>query len=423
MIEITDINASGAGVGRKDGVVIFVPGTIPGEQAEIQVVSRKKSYQTGAVREIIKPSPHRRTPPCPYSSECGGCPLMHMDYSAQCKAKESLVQSTVTRLAKLDFKVNPIVGADTETGYRNKAAFAVKDGKIGYYHTASHSIVEIKSCPLADDSINAVLKAMRPFVKDFKGTINHVVVRSTDNAVMVTVVTDKKSFPYKKELISTLAPLNVASINVNYCTNPKHILGARTENIFGAPTIPYTISGNTFDVSPTAFLQVNTSQTQKLYSLAIDSVDLAGRQVIDGYCGIGTISLALARKAAKVTGVELNPDSIKNATAAAKANGITNAEFICGRCEDVLTGLLKSDDNPVLFVDPPRSGMEKSLTCAIGQSSVSDLVYISCDPATLSRDIKLLTEQGFAVKSITPVDMFPNTAHVETVCLLSRKAQ
>lgn len=422
MIEITDINSSGMGVGRQNGVVVFVPYTITGEQVEMEIISTQKNYMTGKVSSIHKAHPERRTAPCPYYGLCGGCNLMHMNYSQQISAKESIVKTTLERIGKIECKINPMICAKSEVNYRNKAAFPVKDNKIGYYHSQTHSIVAVEKCPLVDENINNVLWAMKPFVKSYGNGITHIVVRSIHNRTMVIAVTNLKNYPYERELVKALSPLNIHSININYNTNPKHILGKQTKTVFGYPTIPYTIMGNTFDVSPTSFLQVNTSQTQKLYNTAISLLDLSDKQVIDAYCGIGTISLALARQAKKVIGIELNPDAISNAKASAKINRITNAEFICAKCEDSIPKLLKGSTNKtVLFADPPRSGMDKNFINAIVASDIQDIVYISCNPATLSRDILLLSNYGYTPVSITPIDMFPNTAHVECIVLLSKR--
>lgn len=424
MIEISDINSSGMGVCRHDGIVTFVPYTITGEKAEIEITSKQKNYNFGKVVNLIEESVDRRIPPCPYYGKCGGCSLMHMSYNRQLKTKENIVRHTLSRIGKVNCDINPILPSKSELGYRNKAAFPVKDGKIGYYMAGSHNIVEISSCPLVCSEINEVLKSMRPFVKKHGGNITHVVVRSTGGSTMVTVVTKERIYKDKTQLIDTLSALNADSININYNTNPRHILGKKTETVFGDHTIPYTILGNTFQVSPTAFLQVNDFQAETLYKTALSAVNLKGKNAIDAYCGIGTISLAMAQQAKKVIGIELNPSSIDDAKRAAKRGGILNAEFLCGKCENLIPNLLNIHSrDTVLFVDPPRSGMEKSLIKTIADANINELVYISCDPSTLARDISRLTDHGYTPLSLTPIDMFPCTAHVETVVMMSRVAK
>lgn len=420
MIEITDINSSGNGVGRDDGMAVFIPYTLVGETVEWQAVSKEKNYVIGKAMEIVKKSPNRCPDPCPYYGKCGGCNLAHMKYEEQLKCKENIVKSAINRIGKVEAPVSPIIPAESTLGYRNKASFPVNGGKIGYYEEGTHNIVEIDSCPLLKSGINKVLKHMRAFVAD-KSNINHLVVRSTSGKTIVTLVTNVLPFPFEKELIECLAPLGVSSININLNTNLKVILGKKTINIHGANTIPYEILGNSFDVSPTAFLQVNDKQSEKLYSAAFSAVDFTGKSVIDAYCGIGTISLAIARTAKRVMGIEINPKAIENAKAAAVKNSISNISFFAGQCEALIPELIKkSKDVPVLTVDPPRSGIGAGLIQVICDSPIKEIVYVSCNPSTLARDISRLGTGGFAPTSITPLDMFPNTAHTECVVVLQR---
>lgn len=421
MIKISDVNSSGKGVGRQNGMVVFVPETISGETVEAEIISNQKNYKNARLVNILEKSPHRRSPFCPHFGTCGGCTLMHMDYSEQLRTKENIVKNAISRIGKIDCKINPIIASENETGYRNKASFPVKNGKIGYYEQGSHNIVEIKRCPLVKEEINKVLLGIKPFIKQYSSDICHLVVRSAGSHTMATIVTDKKKFDHKDALIEILSPLKINSININFNNSPKRILGDKTINIYGSPTIPYSILGNIFNVSPTAFLQVNDTQTEKLYSTALSLVNLNNKSVTDAYCGIGTISLALSKKAKEVIGIELNPAAIDNAKSAALLNKTRNVQFLCGKCETLIPQILRNKSkDTVLFADPPRAGMENSFIEAVALSKIEKMVYISCDPASLARDMRRLSNHGFIPLSITPVDMFPNTSHVETVVMMEK---
>lgn len=421
MIHITDINSSGQGVGKDGDIVTFIPYTLVGEQVEAEIISHEKKYQIGVVKEIVKQSNKRCQPVCPYYGKCGGCNLMHMTYGAQLEAKENIVKNAMTRIGKVNCTVSPILPCNSQFNYRNKASFPVKNGKVGYYEASTHNIVEINSCPLLKEDINDALSLIRPFISKYSMGVSHVVIRSTCGQTMITLVTGTKDFPYKNELISCLKPLNPASINLNINTNPRHILGNKTVNIYGAKHTKYEIGGNTFKVSPTSFLQVNDAQTHVLYNTAVSLTSIENQPVIDAYCGIGTISLMLAKKAKSVLGVELNPSSIANAKQSALENGLSNASFICGKCQDVISQLIKEQPTTI-FVDPPRAGVDKAVINAICSSAIKNIVYVSCNPSTLARDTALLCNQGYSVEKIIPVDMFPSTAHVETIVLIQRKS-
>lgn len=421
MIHITDINSSGQGVGKDGDIVTFIPYTLVGEEVEAEIICHEKNYQTGAVKEIVKQSNKRCKAPCPYYGKCGGCNLMHMTYDAQLEAKENIVKNAMTRIGKVNCTVSPILPCNSQFNYRNKASFPVKNNKIGYYEAGTHNIVEISSCPLLKEEINNVLSLTRPFISKYGAAVSHVVIRSTCGQTIITLVTNTKDFPYKNELISCLTPLNPTSINLNINTNPRHILGAKTVNIYGDKYTKYEIGGNSFKVSPTPFLQVNDAQAQVLYKTAVSVTNIQNQPVIDAYCGIGTISLMLAKKAKSVLGVELNPSSIANAKQSALENNISNASFICGKCQDVISQLIKELPTTI-FMDPPRAGVEKAVINAICSSAIKNIVYVSCNPSTLARDTALLCNQGYSVEKIIPIDMFPNTAHVETIVLIQRKS-
>ncbi|MBQ9625124.1 MAG: 23S rRNA (uracil(1939)-C(5))-methyltransferase RlmD [Clostridia bacterium] len=420
MVEITDIASSGMGVCRVNGKVVFVPGVIVGEKVDVEIVDEQSGYATGRAKTIANISPHRRTPPCRFFEKCGGCNLMHISYEEQLRVKEEIVKSAVSRIGNQSCEIDGIIPAKNEFAYRNKAAFPVKDGKIGYFEQGTHNIVEINSCPLLNDIMNKILTEIRPLIKN-NSSLCHIVIRTCGKETMVTLVTKERQYTIEQEILDVLKSLEVDSVNINYNQNPKVILGEHTENVYGKEAVTYSVMGNEFAVSPTAFLQINTAQTETLYKKALSLVDLNGRVVLDAYCGIGTISLAIAKEAKQVIGIEINGKAVENAKEAAKANGIENAEFVCGKCESVIPQLLENmQEPPIIFFDPPRSGLDKKVITAVTASNINEIVYISCNPATLARDIKLFAEKGFAVQSVTPVDMFPNTGHVEVVSLLSR---
>ena len=467
-LTIEDIGVSGEGIGKVDGYTLFVKDTVIGDVVRVKIMKAKKNYGYARLMDIIKPSKDRVEPACPIARQCGGCQIQAMNYNAQLKYKQKLVKDNLLRISGLtegaDYEMCEILGMDTPFRYRNKAQYPVgedKDGNIvmGFYAGHTHSIIACPDddCMLGHSDNAFILNAVKEWMKEYrvraynenihKGTVRHVLVRTgyhTDE-VMVCLVTKKM---LRKEAADGLVKaiqklkLNVASLVVNINKEDTNvILGKECITLYGRPYIEDYIGDIKFQISPLSFYQVNPKQTEVLYNKALEFAGLKGNESVwDMYCGIGTISLFLAKKAGKVYGVEIVPQAIEDAKNNAKINNIDNAEFFVGKAEEVVpafykkqTGVQSDNDSTdskeydmtrpdVVVVDPPRKGCDKKLLDTIVSMTPDRIVYVSCDSATLARDLKLLVEYGYKVEKVQPVDQFGNTVHVETVILLSRKA-
>ena len=466
-LTIEDIGVSGEGIGKVDGYTLFVKDTVIGDVVRVKIMKAKKNYGYARLMDIIKPSKDRVEPACPIARQCGGCQIQAMNYNAQLKYKQKLVKDNLLRIGGLtegaDYEMCEILGMDTPFRYRNKAQYPVgedKDGNIvmGFYAGHTHSIIACPDddCMLGHRDNAFILNAVKEWMKEYrvraynenihKGTVRHVLIRTgyhTDE-VMVCLVTKKM---LRKEAADGLVKaiqklkLNVASLVVNINKEDTNvILGKECITLYGRPYIEDYIGDIKFQISPLSFYQVNPKQTEVLYNKALEFAGLKGNESVwDMYCGIGTISLFLAKKAAKVYGVEIVPQAIEDAKNNAKINNIDNAEFFVGKAEEVVpafykkqTGVQSDNDSTdskeydmtrpdVVVVDPPRKGCDKKLLDTIVSMSPDRIVYVSCDSATLARDLKLLVECGYKVEKVQPVDQFGNTVHVETVVLLSHK--
>ncbi|SNS90368.1 23S rRNA m(5)U-1939 methyltransferase [Anaerovirgula multivorans] len=441
-IKIEDLGHSGEGVGRIEGFTVFVEGGIPGDTLKIKTINVKKNYGTGKIIEIVEPSEYRTNPLCSLANICGGCQIMHMDYQAQLDIKGKRVKETLERIGKIHTNVLPTLGMENPYEYRNKAQFPVGIVKgaaiFGFYKKGTHDIIDTDYCHIQAPINKEVVEAMKEYIMDYKvsvydektrkGLIRHLVTKVgfTTEEVMVVLVTNGKELPYKEELVKifTKKVKGLKSIvqNIND-RNTNIIFGRETIAIFGENKIVDYIGDLKFHISAQSFFQVNSLQTKVLYEKALDYAELKGvESVFDIYCGIGTISLFLARKAKKVIGVEAVEAAIEDAKENAKINNIHNAEFYVGKAEEVIprfyTEGIKAD---VVVVDPPRKGCEEEVLETIVKMDPQRVVYVSCNPATLARDLAYLQERGYETMEVQPVDMFPHTAHVETVVLMSRK--
>ena len=466
-LTIEDIGVSGEGIGKVDGYTLFVKDTVIGDVVRVKIMKAKKNYGYARLMDIIKPSKDRVEPACPIARQCGGCQIQAMNYNAQLKYKQKLVKDNLLRISGLtegaDYEMCEILGMDTPFRYRNKAQYPVgedKDGNIvmGFYAGHTHSIIACPDddCMLGHRDNAFILNAVKEWMKKYrvraynenihKGTVRHVLIRTgyhTDE-VMVCLVTKKM---LRKEAADGLVKaiqklkLNVASLVVNINKEDTNvILGKECITLYGRPYIEDYIGDIKFQISPLSFYQVNPKQTEVLYNKALEFAGLKGNESVwDMYCGIGTISLFLAKKAGKVYGVEIVPQAIEDAKNNAKINNIDNAEFFVGKAEEVVpafykkqTGVQSDNDSTdskeydmtrpdVVVVDPPRKGCDKKLLDTIVSMTPDRIVYVSCDSATLARDLKLLVEYGYKVEKVQPVDQFGNTVHVETVVLLSHK--
>lgn len=463
-ITIEDIGTEGEGIGRYDGYTLFVKGAVVGDVAKVRVLKAKKNYGYAKVEELLIPSPNRVLPKCPVAGKCGGCQLQQMSYESQLEYKANKVKNCMLRIGGISSEqlaavTEPVIGMEEPYHYRNKAQYPVGTGKdgqpvMGFYASHSHSIIDCTDCAI-QEAVNAVIL---PVIKSFmeekhisaydettgKGLLRHVLTRVGFHTkeVMVCLIINEKKFPGAAELAEKLASVvenyrdvagNGGYLLQSFCLNVNTemtnvILGQEILPVYGETYITDAIGEIQYRISPLSFYQVNPRQTVKLYEKALEYAGLSGNEIVwDLYCGIGTISLFLAQKAKRVYGVEIVPQAIEDAKINSKLNHITNAEFFTGAAEDVMPakykesgGTMKAD---VICVDPPRKGCEQSLLDTIASMEPKRIVYVSCDPATLARDVKYLGEKGYELKKVCPVDQFGHSTHVECVCLLSRKAQ
>lgn len=440
IVEITGLTSEGSGVARIEGFTVFVENALPKEQVEIKIVKVLKNYAFGKLLRIIEPAPGRVEPSCGVVKRCGGCQLQHMSYETQLQYKTQQVKDALERLGGLkDVVIHDTIGMEEPWRYRNKAQFPVGldgDVMIGFYANRSHEIIDTTQCAIQDSVNDVVIQAVREFIKKYdisvydentgKGLIRHIVTRRgfRTTEVMVCIVINGDSVPCDKALVEMLkgriAGLKSVVFNVNK-KNTNVILGDRNIVIFGEEAIYDYIGEFKFRISPLSFFQVNPIQTEVLYNKALEYAGLKGDEtVFDAYCGIGTISLFLSKNAKKVYGVEIVPQAIENARENAKLNNITNTEFIVGESETVIPDMYKKGIKAdVIVVDPPRKGCDERLLDVIAQMAPERVVYVSCNPATLARDLKYLSERGYRVKEIQPVDMFPQTTHVEAIVLMT----
>lgn len=438
-VEFQDISHDGAGVAKVDGYTLFVPYGIPGETAKVKVVKTKKGYGFGKLVEVLEHSEERNTPPCPIFYKCGGCQTQHLTYESQLRFKKKQVQDVMERIAKIDVPVHGVLGMEDPWRYRNKAQVPVgeESGKIvaGFYQQRSHKIIDMDQCLIQEQENDHVLKVVKGIAEKYgirayderthRGTLRHVVAKygKQTKDVMVVLVTKQKDLPNRKNIIRDITKQVPGVKSIVQNINPKRtnvIFGDETRVLWGNDYIYDTIGDIKFAISARSFYQVNPDQTKVLYDQALQYAGLTGEEtVIDAYCGIGTISLFLAQKAKKVYGVEVVPEAIEDAKRNAELNGIKNAEFEVGEAETVIPMWKKKGIKPDVFVvDPPRKGCEESLLETILDMKPKKVVYVSCNPATLARDLRILEDGGYKTKEVQPVDMFPHTTHVECVTTL-----
>jgi 23S rRNA (uracil1939-C5)-methyltransferase len=443
-IEIEDIGSEGEGIGKYQGYTLFVKDTVIGDKALVQVTKAGKTYGYARLIKLLRPSKVRVEPRCPIAAKCGGCQLMHIDYARQLQFKEDKVRSCLIRIGGFtDIPMETIVGMEEPYYYRNKSQFPIgrsKEGRIniGFYAGRTHSIIDTSHCYIGARVNEETLAFMRSFIEKYhiepyeeqahKGLLRHILTRVgySSGEIMVCLVINGNEIAHQKELVAGLRKIKgMKSICLNVNRNKTNvILGEQIIPLWGEPYITDSIGPVRFQISPLSFFQVNPTQTEKLYEIALDYADLHGEETVwDLYCGIGTISLFLAQKAKKVYGVEIIPQAIEDAKKNAEINHITNAEFFVGAAEEVLPRKYKEEQisADVIVVDPPRKGCDQSLLDTILAMAPKRIVYVSCDPATLARDLKYLCEKDYHLKRVRPVDQFAHSVHVETVVLLSQQ--
>ena len=443
-LKIEDCGIDGEGIGKADGFTVFVKDAVIGDTVRAKIMKAKKNYGYGRLEEIITPSPDRVEPKCQFARQCGGCQLQALSYEKQLEFKTSKVRGHLERIGGFtDIPMEKILGMDQPFHYRNKAQFPVgksKDGRIitGFYAGRTHSIIENRDCALGVTRNKEVLDRVIAYMEKFhiqpydentgKGLVRHVLIRYgffTDE-MMVCLIINGEKLPGEEALVKSLCqiPETVSvMVNVNKKRN-KVILGEKVRLLWGQPYITDKIGEISYQISPLSFFQVNPYQTGRLYGKALEYAQLSGNETVwDLYCGIGTISLFLAQKAKMVRGVEIIPAAIENAKENARLNGFANTEFFVGKAEEVLPEQFArtGERADVIVVDPPRKGCDETLLSTIIKMQPDRVVYVSCDSATLARDLKYLCERGYELKKVCPVDMFPNTVSVETVVLLSHK--
>ena len=446
LIEVTieDLSEEGTGIGKFEGMTFFIKDAVIGDRVRAKIMKMKKNYGFARLMEVLTPSPDRVEPLCPVARQCGGCQIQAMSYEAQLAFKTRKVENNLKRIGKFEeIPMESIIGMEDPFHYRNKAQFPFgknRDGKIitGFYAGRTHSIIENTSCHLGKEVNEEILEKILAWMNAFhvepyneatgKGLMRHSLIRCgfRTGEIMVCLVINGRKIPGEEVLVDSLKIIpGMTSISLNVNKEKTNvILGREVINLWGRPYIEDYIGEVKYQISPLSFFQVNPVQTERLYGKALEYAGLTGEETVwDLYCGIGTISLFLARKARKVYGVEIIPDAIEDARRNASLNGFTNTEFYVGKAEEVLPEKYEKEGirADVIVVDPPRKGCDETLLSTMVKMQPERIVYVSCDSATLARDLRYLCDNGYELKRVCPADMFPQTVHVETVCLLSRK--
>lgn len=456
-LKIEDMSSEGQGIGRIDGMAVFVDGAVVGDVVKAELTKLKKNYAFGRLTEILEPSPDRVEPSCRHSADCGGCSLQAMSYEGQLKLKRKMVEDKLIRIGGIESPlVHDTIGMETPFRYRNKAQFPVSEtngsagtAAVGFYQAKSHQVVNCNECLIQSKPAEKLAKVLRDYMKTDhvtaydektgKGLIRHLIVKTAfgTGEVMAILVINRKGLPNGEKLVYMMDDavhemepdpktgvkysLESVILNINK-KKTSEIMGEDCITLAGKPTILEQAGGLLFEISPLSFYQVNPVQMVKLYDKTLEYVALTGKEtVLDLYCGVGTIGLYCASRAKKVIGIESVKAAVIDANRNAVINGIVNAEFICGKAEEELPKLVAQGVTAdVVIFDPPRAGCDTALLDAVAQAGPDRIVYVSCDPATLARDIKILGNLGYRFVEAQPVDMFPMTSHVETVVLITR---
>ena len=440
--EITDYTAEGQGVAKIEGCAVFIPNAIAGEKCRVRIEKVGKTWASGKIVELLEKSPHRVNRECPVAKLCGGCDFWHMDYEEESRLKAERVRSCLNRIGGENLEEVPILGAPTCYGYRNKAQYPVSSKKgrafAGFFRAGTHTVVENDRCRILPEETDRVKDAVMDYVNQYrvtaydevahKGLLRHIYVRrgAVSGQILVCLVINGNKIPRPEELIRRLQKIKgfetlVLSVNTK---KGNAVLGNEFITLHGPGYIEDTLCGLNFRLSPRSFYQVNHHQAQRLYQAAIEQAGITKEDtVLDLYCGVGTITLAMANAAGKVIGVEVIPQAVEDARDNAVRNGIENAEFFCGDAGEAALALekqgIKAD---VAVVDPPRKGLNADTIEALHRMAPRRIVYVSCDPATLARDVALLKQRGYVLKNAMAADLFPRCAHVETIVCLSKLA-
>ncbi len=438
---IETVTSEGSGLGRYDGIAVFVRGAVPQDRIIAHIIKTSKSYAVGIIDKILSPSPCRIDSDCSSSDKCGGCSFRNMTYEEELKYKMNRIQDALKRIGHIDVTVDEIIGAENVNHYRNKAQYPVhiENGELsaGFYAYKSHRIITCQSCLLQPPEFEKGIEAFKTWVKKNnitsfdektgRGLLRHINFRKSfgTGEIMACAVINENDIPDRDFLVSLLLQafekLRSVVININK-ENTNVILGNETKTIWGSDKICDILLGKRFVISPESFYQINHDQCENLYKTVAEFADLKGSEtVVDLYCGAGTIGLTLADKCRELVGIEIVPSAVENARENAIINNITNASFLCADASAGAEEVQKRGIKPDLVIlDPPRKGCPAELLIAVEKMTVKRIVYVSCDSATLARDLSILVQMGYTVSKVKPVDMFPRTPHVETVCLLSK---
>ena len=436
-VTIEGYGEGGMGVARIDGRVVFVHGALRGETCRVLILKTLKSVAFAKVLEVIEPSGARVESDCPYFPRCGGCTYRHMSYEEELRLKKQRVQDNLARIGGSAVVVEEILGAADTLRYRNKAQYPVsKDGRVGFYRARTHEVIECEQCLLVKSEADAAAEALREYMrrcrvagydeKTGRGLVRHLYVRSNATGEsLICVLVNGDRLPKEDRLVTLLRDACPECAGIVLGTNTKKgnvILGDRYRTLWGSDRLEDTLCGKTFRLSVPSFYQVNRAQAERLYAKAIEFADLTGREtVLDLYCGAGTITLALSDHAKKVFGAEIVPEAVDDARENAVRNEVKNVEFFCGDASDVAKKLAQEHLRPdVITVDPPRKGLAPDVVESIAEMQPERVVYVSCDSATMARDVKRFAELGYTATRAAAVDMFPRADHIETVCLLSK---
>ena len=434
---IDGYSSEGMGIARVNGAVVFVPHAVRGEEIDLRITKVMKTSCAGEIVKIHNPSPERMEPECPYAGKCGGCAYRHLTYPEELWAKRQRVQDALTRIGGLELTVEEILGAKNPEHYRNKSQYPVgADGSIGFFQARTHKVVPIRRCLIQTEAADRTAQAVGEWMRRYKisaydettgkGLVRHVCVRvNRKGESLCCVVVNGNKVPREPELAAYVTAAVPHTVGVLLNSNTRRgnvVLGDKYRTLFGRNYLMDTLCGLEFKLSMPSFYQVNRDQAEALYGKALEFAGLTGNEtVLDLYCGIGTITLCLAKAAKRVIGAEIVPPAIRDAKENALRNHVENAEFFCGDAADIAAKLESDGLRPdVVTVDPPRKGLAPEVIASVAAMGPEKVVYVSCDPATLGRDVKIFREFGYEAKRAAAVDMFPGTAHVETVVLLSK---
>lgn len=421
-VRIDRLGINGEGVGRFEGFTLFVDGALPGEKVRARVYEKKKTFARANVALPLSCSPHRTTPVCPVFGQCGGCQIMHLDYPQQLEAKRARVIDALQRIAKIDAEVLPCIASPQQLAYRNKIQLPLgRDNQLGLYERGTHNLIAIEKCAIHCALGEEVFAHIQRILKTFPkiDTLKHILIKTsvdTQQALVVLVTKDRASLMhFAEQIFKAMEAIQGVVQNINP-SEGNVILGEEYQTLVGQGWIKEQLCGLHFKVSPASFFQVNPKQAQTLFEKVTEFAFLTGKEtVLDAYCGVGTLSLILAKHAKEIIGIESVAAAISDAKENARRNQITNAHFLCGRAEEKIASLDRVD---VAILNPPRKGCECSFLDALALKRPRTILYISCDPATLARDVQRLIQKGYVISKVQPLDMFPQTMHVECIVTL-----